>query len=237
MSLPVAAIFTVVGAVIIGVGVLYWFILPFSRFSYQLPLVTTLALSVILESIISLIFGVNVKSIPIESSDSIEMWGVYITRIQIVIVVSAVLMLSLLAFVVHLTGLGRKIRALRENPLVTQSLGISQRRIQLLVFLTSSILASYAGVLIGMETNLQPTMGGAFTMKAFAAMILGGLGNLWGTILAAFLLGFIENLGIGLDLGSYSLPAGYKDAFAYLFILGVLLIKPTGLFGSFGRKV
>jgi branched-chain amino acid transport system permease protein len=91
-------------------------------------------------------------------------------------------------------------------------------------------------VLIGFETNLQPTMGGSYTIKAFAAMVLGGLGNIWGTLAGAFILGFIENFGIGLEIGGVSLPAGYKDAFAFVIILVVLLVRPSGLFGL-GRRV
>jgi len=100
----------------------------------------------------------------------------------------------------------------------------------------SAILAGYAGVLVGYETNIQPTMGGTYSIKAFAAMILGGLGNMWGTVAAAFLLGLIENLSVGIDLGGYSLPAGYKDAFAFLIILVVLLCRPQGLFGTALRR-
>ena len=90
--------------------------------------------------------------------------------------------------------------------------------------------------MVGYETNLQPTMGGAYTIKAFATMILGGLGNLWGTVLGAYILGLVENLSIGLDFGGYSIPAGYKDAFAFSIILVVLLFKPQGLFRTRTRS-
>ena len=73
---------------------------------------------------------------------------------------------------------------------------------------------------------------GSYTIKAFAAMILGGLGNIWGTIIGAFLLGFIENFSISVDFWGYSLPAGYKDAFAFVIILLMLLFRPQGLFGT-----
>jgi branched-chain amino acid transport system permease protein len=144
--------------------------------------------------------------------------------------------MGVMAFVVHGTGLGRRIRALAENTRASQSLGINARRINLGVFVCSTLLAAYAGILVGYETNLQPTMGNAYTIKAFAAMILGGLGNIWGTVIGSFLLGLVENLAIGLDFGGYSLPAGYKDAFAFLIILVVLLIRPQGLFGVRGRS-
>jgi branched-subunit amino acid ABC-type transport system permease component len=97
------------------------------------------------------------------------------------------------------------------------------------VFSLSVLLSVYAGIMVGYETNLQPTMGHGYTMKALAAMILGGLGNLWGTIIGCYILGVVENLGIGLDFGEYSLPAGYKDAFAFVVILLVLLVRTQGL--------
>ena len=104
------------------------------------------------------------------------------------------------------------------------------------MFIIGTMLAAYAGVLVGYETNLQPTMGNAYTIKAFAAMILGGLGSVWGTVIGAYILGFVENMAIGLDFGGYSLPAGYKDAFAFIIILCVLLVRPQGLFGSRTRS-
>ena len=75
-------------------------------------------------------------------------------------------------------------------------------------------------------------MGNSYTIKAFAAMILGGLGNIWGTIAGSFILGLVENLSIGIDIGGYSLPSGYKDAFSFLFILLILLFRPRGLFNK-----
>ena len=90
--------------------------------------------------------------------------------------------------------------------------------------------------MIGFETNLQPTMGQSYTIKPFAAMVLGGTGNVWGAVAGAYLLGLIENLSIGLNLGAFSLPAGYKDAFAYLLILLVLLFKPEGIFRPRARR-
>ena len=103
------------------------------------------------------------------------------------------------------------------------------------VFILSTVLGVYAGILVGYETNIQPTMGGSYSLKAFAAMVLGGLGNVWGTIAGAFILGLVENLSIGLDFWGYSLPAGYKDAFSFLIILGFLLVRPQGLFGTASR--
>jgi len=236
-SLLVSSIATIIAMSIVAIIVLKVFVLPFSRYSFLLTFVTTLALSTILESLISMIFGVNVKSLsPGVASSSIEIGSVYITPIQILIIASAFGLLSTLAYVIHCTYIGRKIRAMAEHPYAAQSLGISYTKTSYLLFIVSTLLAAYAGVLVGYETNIQPTMGTSYTIKAFAAMILGGLGNIWGTVLGSFILGLVENLSIGLDFGGYSIPAGFKDAFAFVIILLVLLIKPEGIFSHKRRK-
>ncbi len=213
------------------------FVQPFSRYSTLLPFVTTLALSNILEAAVAMLFGVNVKSIPIETySSSFEYADVFITPIQILIIVSTLLLLLTLAFVIHYTPLGRRMRAVSEHDPAAQGLGISGGRLVRTVFVVSGIFAAYAGVMVGYETNLQPTMGNLYTIKAIAAMILGGLGNIWGTIIGAYVLSLVENLAIGLDFWGYSLPAGYKDAFSFLIILLVLLFRPQGIFGSASRR-
>jgi branched-chain amino acid transport system permease protein len=214
------------------------FILPFLDFNPLLVFVTTLTLSTILESAVSMIFGVNVKSLVLGSDyQSLQFGSIYITPIQIIIILSAVFLLSLIALFIHRTVPGRFIRALSENPFAGQSIGINNHVIYYGIVILGSVLATYAGVLIAYETNLQPLMGNSYTIKAFAAMILGGLGNFWGTIIASFILGATENFAIGLDFGQYSLPAGYKDAFAFLIILLILLFKPRGLFSGSQRKV
>jgi branched-chain amino acid transport system permease protein len=235
-SLPVSALLSVLvlsgmAAIILGL-----FVAPFLRYSHLLPFVTTLALSSILEAAVSIGFGVNVRSLSIGAGgESWEFGGVYITSIQILIIASALAILTLMAFVVHYTAVGRKLRALAENRDASEALGIGARRLNFIIFILGVLLAAYAGVMVGYETNLQPTMGNAYTIKAFAAMILGGLGSIWGTVLGSYILGLVENFAIGIDIGGYSLPAGYKDAFGFVIILLVLLFRPQGLFATRAR--
>lgn len=237
LAMPAASVLAAATMAVIGAFTLAIFVTPFIQFSPLLPFVTTLALASIIEAIVSMVFGVNVRSLSTGGElVSLEIGGVFITPIQILIIISALVILSLMAFVIHGTALGRSVRALSENAHASQTLGIQARKINVSVFVIGTVLAAYAGVLVGYETNLQPTMGNAYTIKAFAAMILGGLGNVWGTVLGAYILGFVENMAIGLDFGGYSLPAGYKDAFAFLIILAVLLIRPQGLLGSRSRS-
>jgi len=236
-SIGLSATFTILSLICVGAVSLKIFISPLLKLSLLLPLVSTLALSYILEAIISMTFGVNVKSLSAgEAGRSLEIGSVFITPIQIGIILSSLVILSVLAFFVHSTSVGRKIRALREYSFAASALGTNENRVRMVMFICSTVLAGFAGVMVGYETNLQPTMGSTYTIKAFAAMILGGLGNIWGTVIGSYLLGLVENLAIGLDFGGYSLPAGYKDAFAFVIILLVLLFKPQGIFNTESRK-
>ncbi len=237
LSIPTASLITFLLSILVAAFTLEVFVLPFCRFSFILTLVSTLALSNILESGVSMTFGVNVKSLDAgPAMQSIEFWGIFITPIQIIIIASSIIILGIIALIVHKSMLGRRIRALSENSYAAEALGVSKINTSYLVYITAVVLAAFAGVLVGYETNMQPTMGTAYTVKAFAAMILGGLGNFWGTIISSYILGLVENLSIGLDFGGYSIPAGYKDAFAFMIILLVLLFKPEGIFSKKRRK-
>jgi branched-chain amino acid transport system permease protein len=104
--------------------------------------------------------------------------------------------------------------------------GVDGDQIIAAVFVIGSALAGIAGILLGMNTNLQTTIGLAVTIKAFAAIILGGLGNIYSCVLGGLIIGLAENLGI------WYLPSVWKDAVAYVILFVILLIKPSGLLGA-----
>lgn len=230
LGLLCSALLTALLSALLGCLTLRIFILPFSKFNFILVLVATLGLATLLESAVAILFGVNVRSLAISSSQSMQLGPIFITAIQLWIIVSALTILSLIAFLVHSTSYGRRVRALSETSYAAEALGVSQHKTTFVVFTIAMLLTALAGVMVGFETNLQPTMGNSYTIKAFAAMILGGLGNVWGAVAGSYILGLVENLSIGLEFGPYSLPAGYKDAFSFLLILLVLLFRPLGLF-------
>lgn len=236
--LSVAVLVGLLGMLLLSWIALAIFIRPFLKQSALLPFVTTLVLATMIEALVSILFGVNVRSFPLSASiTSLEFHGVYITPVQLTIIGVSATVLSLLAATIHLTGFGRQIRAISEAPWAAETLGINRRLVQFWGFSIASLLSALAGVMVGIETNLQPTMGGVYTIKTFAAMTLGGLGSVWGTVLGSYALGLVENLAVGLEFGGVSLPSGYKDAFAFVVIVVVLLVRPEGLFSSARREV
>lgn len=234
----VSGIWSAGAVILLGVLMFHLFIAPFLQYNFLLVLISSLALSYILESLVVIIFGATVKSLLIGSlHQSIMLGPIYITPIQLMIIGSALTILPAFAFVLHKTRIGRIVRAVSDNSAAAQALGISEKKVIYSVVIFATLLTGYAGILVGMETNLQPQMGAAYTIKAFAALVLGGLGNLWGTLAGAFILGFVENTALGVDIGGWHIPAGYKDAFAFLLILFTLLWRPEGLFGRKLRGV
>lgn len=218
--------------------VYYLFIKPFQGHAPLLGFTATLALGLMLEAAVAMLFGVDVKNV---SSSLAEQpffsETVHMTALQALMVGLSVVFLLLVSAMLQQTPIGRRLRASFESPKMSQASGISIIREGLISFSISTFLAFTAGVCLAFETNIQPWMGQLIGIKGFAAMVLGGLTNLWGALIGAFLLAGIEHFGIGLEFGNFSIPAGYKDAFSFLIILFVLMFFPTGIFSGRLRRV
>jgi len=116
-------------------------------------------------------------------------------------------------------------RATSDDKTIASIVGIKVDRVISSVFGIGSALAAVAGILIAFETNLNPTMGFFIGLKAFAAAVVGGIGSVRGAMLGGFIIGFSENFGI------WYIPTGYKNSVAFIILVLVLLIRPSGIFG------
>jgi len=174
-----------------------------------------------------MIFGADVKTIGfIKITKGEEFGGAIITPLQIVIiVVSLVLLVILWLFM-------KKLKLVKQCVL-WQTIRIW---LKLLVFLLNiftsgvllfgSLIAGIAGILVGLEQNLEPTMGTNLIIKGFTGAIVGGIGSVPGSILGAFLIGIVENFGI------WFLPSGYKDAIAFIYPIYLFTFPTARNFGS-----
>jgi branched-chain amino acid transport system permease protein len=189
-------------------------------------LIASFALLILIESLISLLFGADVKTLGyIKVAKGMEILGAIITPLQIVIIItSLVLLLSLFLFMKK-TKIGKAMRAVSDNKDVAEIVGISSERIYSWSFIIGSAIAGIAAILISLEQNLEPMMGTSLMIKGFTGAIIGGIGSVPGAILGSFLLGFAENFGI------WFLPSGYKDAIAFIILLLFLLFRPQGILG------
>lgn len=144
---------------------------------------------------------------------------------QVTIIVVSFALLIGLWWLMKKTRLGKAMRAVADNKEVAQTVGINPEKIYTFTFLIGSLLAGVAGILIGIEQNLYPTMGVSLAIKGFTGAVVGSLASVPGAVLGSFLLGLAENIGI------WWLPSGYKDAIAFILLFAFLLFKPTGILG------
>ncbi|HLD71908.1 MAG TPA: branched-chain amino acid ABC transporter permease [Candidatus Peribacteraceae bacterium] len=209
---------------------------PFFKHHRFLPLVTTIAWSMILDGCILLLFDEQPRSILPGLMTAYEFYGVRISIEHAILIVTTLILLVVFAYVFHSTAIGRRIRAVVHNEHAALSLGIPASTLHLLLFIMSGIFAAAGGIFIGIDQNLAPTLGFGMTIKAYAAIIAGGKGNIWGAIICAYIIAILEQLLVGIPwFGLGYVPAGYQQTVALLFIIAVLLLRPAGLFSSTSR--
>lgn len=195
-------------------------------------LIASLGLYIILQNIISLIWGDDTKSIRTwEVKVGNEIFGAYITDIQItIIVVSIVLFIATLLFLKY-TKIGKNMRAVSSNEELSNIFGINSNRIILLSFGIGSALAAVAGILVAFDTDMTPTMGFNLLLFGVVAMIIGGVGSVRGLIGGALLLATAQHLG------AYYIDSKWMDAIAYIILILFLIWKPFGFSGKRLKKV
>lgn len=232
LPLPIAILGGIgAGALIAWIG-FELSVAPFYRRHRFLPLVTTIAFSMILDGLLQILFQEQPRSILIGAKSPLAVGDAVLSVEQLILILVTLLMLCATAWMLYGTPLGRRIRATVQHPSAAESLGIRSALLHRLVFVASGMLAAMAGIFVGIDQNLTPTLGFAITIKAYAALIVGGKDSLWGTILGAYLIALIEQIAVGVPLFGVYISAGYQGTVALVFIIVVLLIRPNGLFGS-----
>lgn len=200
------------------------------------PLITAIGMSIILQNVAMLIWGRQYISFPpILPQGRHALWGATITDVQIVILCTAVVLMAALVTLVNRTRLGRAMRATAQAPQIAGLMGVNINTIIALTFIIGSALAAVAGVMVSAYYGLAHYyMGFMLGLKAFAAAVLGGIGNVAGAMLGGLLLGVIESLGAGYigDLTGGFLGSHYQDVFAFLVLILVLVLRPSGLLGE-----
>jgi branched-chain amino acid transport system permease protein len=193
-------------------------------------LITAIGISFFLQNSINVFFGGTAKSFPIpEFFDRlINIKGVIFTPTVIIVPIITMILLMLLLYVLYKTKYGMAIRALAFDIKTVSLMGVDANKIIMLVFIIGSSLAAVGGIFWALSYPiLTPYMGIMIGLKAFAAAVLGGIGSVGGAVLGGFILGFTEVMFVAF----YPELGGYRDAIAFVFLILVLLIKPTGIMG------
>jgi len=166
--------------------------------------------------------GINDATFPVHNYDIL---GLEVSNIKLLIIVLAIVLSVALALFVQRSRVGRALRALSHDPYTCGLLGISANRLALTTLFVGGALAGVAGVLLAVYQNaISPSMGDPFLLKAFAVIVLGGVGSVWGAMAGAYLLAGVETLAIVYSTGTV------RDAIAFALIILLLLLRPQGLF-------
>lgn len=201
---------------------------PLRNSSKLTVLITAIGVSLFLQYTGQLLFGADPKSFPtIIQNVSFNIFGATIGSNQIVVLISAALMMLALRFIVLKTKMGIAIRAVSNNMTAASLMGININSVISFTFIIGSSLAGAAGILYSINyPSIDPLMGLLPGLKAFIAAVLGGIGNFPGASVGGLIIGLVETFTVG-----YLSPT-YRDAIAFAILIIILLVKPTGLFGK-----
>ena len=207
---------------------------PIRKAASHTPMLASIGVAIALQQIVNLFGGSQIRTLNRDFMESYTFWNdrIFITNLQIIIITCSIFFMLALFAILKYTRTGKAIRAVADNSEAAAIAGINPEKIISIIFFMASALGAVAGILIGYQQNLSPYMGTALIVKAFTAVIIGGIGNIPGAIIGGYLLGILENLAIGMTINGFSVPASYKDAVTFVLLILVLLLRPSGLFGS-----
>ena len=189
-------------------------------------LIASFGVFIFIQNLLQLVYGAQILTLrtgPVKEGHHIL--GAVITDTQILILAVSIALCFGLWLFVKKTKLGKAMRAVADDPLAASIVGINPERIILAAFAIGSALAGAAGILISLETNIEPTMGMNAILKGIIASIIGGIGSIPGAMFGGLFLGIAENLGI------WKISSGWKDCIAFVILIVFLLVRPGGIMG------
>jgi branched-chain amino acid transport system permease protein len=229
LKLPFPVVYLII---LIFMGV---FGIVFQRLAYYplrnrtfLPvIISTIGVSIFLKNAAQLVFGAEplLMTRP-TSADVLNLAGVFIDPQHVVIIVVTLITLVFQYVFFEKTSLGKKMQATAQDKEMARLLGVRVSKMIVITFVYSSILGGVAGILIGPIFYVSKEMGAMLGLKAFCSTIVGGFGSVPGAILGGLFLGVIE------VISAYYISSAYRDAFAFIMLILVLLFRPQGFFGE-----
>lgn len=228
--LPLGAAFVVVALVcgLLGVVIERVGLRQLQNVARIAPLLATIGISFALDQLIQIIFTPNPHGFPNPLPDTrYQIGGVSIRTIDLLIAGIGIGAAVLLAAFLRFTKWGWALRATAQDRDAAEQMGVETNQVNQLAFAIASILGGIAGMLVGMYFNtVYPTMSFQAVLKGFAASLFGGLGNIPGAVIGGLLLGVIESYGVA------TLGSTYRNLFAFVILIGVLILRPNGLFNK-----
>lgn len=228
LSIPLSILIGILVAGLIGyiIYLLVYIPLRKRKASNMVLLVASLGVFTVVQAIIAILFSSQFRTLSglFGSQKIFNVFGGSITGTQVIILATSIIVMIALAITLRFTMFGKSIRAIGDSEEVSKIVGINTSKIIGFVFFIGSAIAGLAGMLVGFDTGIEPTMGFSLLLKGVVASIIGGIGNVYGGVVGALFLGLIENYGI------WHISAEWKDAIAFGLLILFLLFRPQGIF-------
>jgi len=225
LPLPIALLPALLLTIILGIGMDRFVFKPLRTANRLTLLIAALGLSFLLRNGAQLLWGAEIRTYGFEIKRGLRILGISITLNQVAIILTSIFCIVFVYLLFHRSRLGKSMRAVSDNLELARVVGIDSKHTIRFAWVIASVLAGVGGILLALDTNLQPGMGLINLVKAFAATLLGGVGNIWGALLGGIIIGLAENLGV------LVISPGYKDAIAFGIMVLLLLIRPSALLG------
>ena len=230
LGLPLPLTFVVVIAVgaLLGLVIERFGLRPLQGYAHIAPLLATIGISFVLDQLVQLTFSPDPRALPSDLLETRFQLGTgTIGALDIVIAATGLISAGLLYYFLRFTQLGWAVRATAQDRDAAQQMGVDVNAVNRTVFAIASGLGAVSGLLVGMYYNyIDPAMSFQATLKGVVAQVVGGVGNVPGAIAGSLLLGLVESYGIAL------FGTSYRNLFAFVLLVVVLVLRPNGLFAS-----
>lgn len=197
-------------------------------------MVSSIGLGFLIRHLLMQIFGGGIQSFKIVWP-TISIGPIVTTPLLLAILIVAVVIAFSLHILLTKTKLGKAIRATADNPELAAASGIDLNKISLFAWSLGAALAGFSGIFLAMRSSLVPLLGWKVLLQTFAITLLGGIGSFYGVLIASFILGLSENVGVVI-LTWLGLSADYRSAVAFIILVATLILKPEGLMAVAKRR-
>ena len=227
----------IVGLILVG-AIMAVIALPFQQLliaplagkGMEAPMMTMFGVSIILQNVLLLAFSADTRTLEAPyAARPLHIGTVTVSQIYVIGFAVSVALVWLVHVLVTRTAFGRELRASSADPAAAAAMGVDVKRVHALTFALGAACAAMGGVLIGTAFSFTPSTGATYLLISFAVVVLGGVGNIFGTLVAGIAMGLLQSLG-AIFLGD-----GYRDLVGLLLFLIVLAVRPQGITSSGGR--
>lgn len=228
LPLPLAIAFAMAATAVLGLlsERLMWAPMRKKGAGFLQLLLMSIGLAFVIRSVIQWFWGTEIRTLDVNVVDSVSFLGLRIGQTELMVVIVGIAVLLAVAAIVRFTMLGKRMRALSDDISLAEVAGIDTRRVILFTWLFAGALAGLAGTLAGALTNLRPELGFELLLPIFAAVILGGIGNPFGALVAGLVLGVV------IEESTLLVEPRWKVTFGFVALIIALIIRPQGIFGK-----